>query len=89
MKKMLFAASLLIAGTTFAGPNYLTLSKAAVVKGGTHIPSSEVPSSILAQFNSQYPTATNVQWQKEAEHGSVVYQAEFTVNGKRMKVQYL
>lgn len=89
MKKILLAASLLIAATTFAGTNNVTAVKFSSETGkGKHIPASQVPASIIATFNAQFPTATNVRWQLEREHGQSVYQAQFLLNGKSMKVQY-
>lgn len=89
MKKILFAASLLIAASTFAAPAHVNAAKFSSETGkGRHIPASQVPAAILSTFNSQYPTATNVRWELEREHGQTVYQAQFLLNGKRMKVQY-
>ena len=89
MKKILLAASLLIAATTFAGATNLTAVKFSSEAGkGVHIPASQVPAAILAQFNSQFPGAANVRWERETEHGQTVYQAKFLLNGVRMKVQY-
>lgn len=89
MKKILLAASLLVAGATFAGTQSLLAVKPAMfAPKGKHIPASQVPADIMAKFNADYPTATNVQWQVEREHGAVVYQAAFTLNGSRMKVKY-
>ena len=90
MKKVLLAASLLIAVVSFAG-NFNGATNAAYAQasgGGIHIPASKVPASIRATFNAQYPTATNVSWEVEREHGQLVYQATFLLNGVKMKVKY-
>jgi len=89
MKKILFAASLLIAAATFAAPTHVNAVKFSSETGkGVHIPASQVPPAIMAQFTSQFPTATNVRWERQTEHGQTVYQAKFLLNGVRMKVQY-
>ncbi len=89
MKKALLAASLLIAVGSFAGNNNFAAIKGSIETGkGRHIPESQVPASIVASFYSQYPGATNVNWQVEREHGQIVYQAQFLLNGQRMKVKF-
>ena len=91
MKKIFLAASLLIAVVSFAG-NFngaTTPAYSQASGGGIHIPASKVPASILATFNAQYPTATNVRWEVEREHGQIVFQATFLLNGVQMKVKYV
>ena len=79
----------MIAATTFAGATNFTAVKFSSETGkGVHIPASQVPPAIMALFVSQFPTATNVRWERETEHGQTVYQAKFLLNGVRMRVQY-
>lgn len=90
MKRIFLAASLLIAATSFSAMNTANASVEKVMsKGdGQHIPASQVPPAVLASFNSSFPTATNVQWEKEKEHGQTVYQADFYLNGKRWRATF-
>lgn len=89
MKKVLLAASLLIAVGSFAGINKVATVKASIeTEKGRHIPESQVPAAIVASFYSQYPGATNVRWELETEHGRPEYEAKFLLNGVRMKVKF-
>ncbi len=90
MKKILFAALMLTSVSVFAVSNAIPASTVMSVQSGEglHISASEVPAPVMESFNSRFPDATNVQWQVEREHGSKVYQAEFTQNGKRFKAQF-
>ena len=89
MKKVLLAASMLIAVVSFAGNYNVTSVNSSIETGkGRHIPESQVPVSIVNTFHSQYPGATNAQWEVEKEHGQLVYQVEFRLNGQKMKVKY-
>jgi len=83
MKKLMFAALLLVSASSFAHKNTPLISFAVMKSDGQHIPASEVPSAVRATFRSLYPTATNVRWERESEHGSTVYQATFLLNGVR------
>ena len=87
MKKILLAASLLLAGVTFANANNITAI--TVLSGdGVHIPASQVPVAVRASFHNMFPNATNVRWEREREHGQTVYEADFLLNGKRMKAEF-
>jgi len=89
MKKILFAALMLTSVSVFASKATIVSTVVSVKSGGgRHISASEVPAPVMESFNSRFPTATNVQWQVEKEHGSKVYQAEFTQNGIRYKAQF-
>ena len=89
MKKILFAALMLTSVSVFASKATIVSNVVSVKSGGgRHISASEVPAPVMESFNSRFPTATNVQWQVEKEHGSKVYQAEFTQNGVRYKAQF-
>jgi len=89
MKKIFLAASLLLAATTFAGiSNANAATVTAVAKKGVHIPASEVPPAVMATFTSTFPTATNVQWEKQREDTGLQYQADFTQNGVRWRARF-
>lgn len=44
----------------------------------------EVPAIVLKTFNGQYPSATNVKWEKIAAE----YEAEFLLNGKNYEASF-
>ena len=89
MKKIFLAASILIAATSFAGSVTANATTMSLVKGGgVHISQSQVPAPVLASFNSSFPNATNVQWERETEHGRTTYQADFYMNGKRWRATF-
>lgn len=90
MKKIFLAASLIIAATSLTTVNVANASTVSVAsKGdGQHIPASQVPAPVIVSFNSDFPTAKNVRWEKEREHGQTVYQADFMLNGKRWRAEY-
>ena len=90
MKKFFLAASLVIAATSFSGfttanANAMSLTKKG---GGQHISQAQVPPPVIASFNQNFPNAVNVQWEKETEHGSTTYQADFLMNGKRWRATF-
>jgi hypothetical protein len=90
MKKILLAASLLIAATSFTGINSANAAGIVSVKsgGGVHIPASQVPVAVRASFASNFPNATNVRWERETEHGRIQYQADFIQNGQRWRAVF-
>jgi hypothetical protein len=92
MKRIFLAASLIIAATSFTGSFNANASTVSVLEStkrdGRHIPASEVPTPVMASFNENFPTATNVQWEKEKEHGAIVYQADFLKNGKKWRAVF-
>ena len=85
MKKIILAASLIIAATSITGTISANATPSVVLsKGdGKHISAAEVPAPVMASFNSNFPNAANVQWEKEKEHGQTTYQAKFLQNGKK------
>jgi len=88
MKKIVFAVMMLGSMSAFAF-NTNTSSTIILKSGdGKHIPPSQVPAPVMQSFNSMFPNARNVQWEVEKEHGSTVYQAEFTQNGTRYKAEF-
>jgi hypothetical protein len=90
MKRVILAVCMLAAVGTFAMP--ATKSSYAMMKkgDGQHIPASQVPAPVMADFQMRYPTAMNTQWEKESEHGKTTYQAQFnTSNRKKVKAQWL
>jgi len=90
MKKIVLAALLLTSISAFAFANGNVVSNVRTVASGDgrHISASEVPAPVMESFNSRFPTATNVSWEVEREHGSRVYEATFTQNGKRFKATF-
>lgn len=90
MKKIILAASLIIAATSIAGTTsaYASTSNVLLSGGGKHISASAVPAPVMASFNANFPTATNTQWEKEKEHGQTTYQADFQLNGKRWRAVF-
>ena len=91
MKKLFLAASLLIAATSFTGVYQATASSlSTAAKGdGQHISPSQVPAPVMASFNANFPNANNVKWEKEKEHGQVIYQADFVMNGQRWRATFI
>lgn len=89
MKKILLAASLLIASATFAGTTHFNMTMHKMEKGdGRHVSEANIPSRILNAFYAKYPSATNVRWEIEREHGYKVYEVEFMLNGKKRKAEF-
>lgn len=93
MKRLILAAFLLSAvSVSFANGNAKSLvtymKSGGDDGGGKHISPSQVPDAVMTTFNNKFPNANNVQWEVEKEHGSKVYQAEFSQNGKRFKAQF-
>lgn len=90
MKKFFLSAGLIITAVSFTATTQTNAASFTVIKkgDGQPIPASSVPAPVRTSFNAQYPSATNVQWEKEKEHGQVVYQADFKMNGKRWRVVY-
>lgn len=89
MKRILLAASIFTAAATFAGNVNVNASTNTVLsRDGKHIPASQVPAPVIASFNSNFPSASNAQWEKEKEHGQTVYQADFLNNGKKWRAVF-
>lgn len=49
---------------------------------------SEVPTSVVSSFNAKYPNASDVEWEKEDEKGTIVYEVECKFNGKETKAKF-
>jgi len=86
--KKLILAALLLSSVSYAA--YSAPVKYGYYKkdDGRHIPASEVPDAVKKSFRSRYPNATNVRWELEREDGRRVYEAEFTLNGRRLKAEF-
>jgi hypothetical protein len=56
--------------------------------GGTRIAAADVPSAVMTAFNTKYPNAANVEWEKEKEKGKIMYEAEFQFNGKKTEAEF-
>lgn len=88
MKKVLLAAALFISASSFAGYYHFNVNNTTIQAGGIHIPASRVPEAVKATFTSMFPNATNVRWQAEKEHGQIVFQADFLLNGQRWRAVF-
>ena len=91
MKRVILALCLFATVSTFANPT-ATRSTYAMMKkeDGKHIPASQVPVPVMADFHMRYPDATGTQWELESEHGKAVYKAEFQrSNNRRVRAQWL
>ncbi len=90
MKRVILAACLLASIGTFAISNS-NASAYAMKKGdGQHIPASQVPAPVMADFQMRYPDAKGTQWELENEHGKKVYKADFRrANNRRVRAEWL
>ncbi len=50
-----------------------------------HISESEVPAAVMNSFNTKYPGATDVKWERETEDSRIVYEAEFKMSDNKME----
>jgi hypothetical protein len=48
-----------------------------------HDKTTVVPSAVVMSFYSNFPSATNVEFQQENEHGAVFYKAKFYIGAER------
>jgi len=88
MKKVFFAALLLVSVASYAvpfAPTHMTYKSSG---DGKHIPVSQVPAAVLESFNARYPNATNVQWEREREDNGVQYKADFMIGNKRIEARF-
>ncbi len=95
MKRIFLAVSLIIAAASVTNVLQANSSVTAVnLKSGgddgsgKHIAPSQLPQAVMASFNTNFPTATNAQWEKEREHGGTTYKADFQLNGKRWRAVF-
>ncbi len=90
MKKVIFAALMLVSISSFAAVNGGAVSKAVSKSGGgRHISASQVPAPVMASFNQHFPDATNVSWEVERDNGVIVFEAKFRENGVCKKAEFL
>lgn len=90
MKKVIFAALMLISISSFAAVNGGAVSNAiSKCGGGRHISASQVPAPVMASFNQHFPTATNVSWEVSRDNGVVVFEAKLRENGSCKKAEFL
>lgn len=90
MKRILLAASLIIAATSFTGITSLSASTLTSLSSGDgrHISPAEVPAAVMASFNANFPDASNAQWEKEKEHGQTTYKVDFLNHGKKWRAVF-
>lgn len=85
MKKILLAAALLVSAGTFANAASF---KTATETTAREINASNVPPAIIAQFNTDFPGAVVIKWEKQREHGQLFYVVTFKLNGVKMHKSY-
>ena len=89
MKKTIFAVLLAISVSSFTQAG-ISLPHRISAKDVRHISPSKVPAPVISNFNSMYPTATNVRWNiltgAYADHTQ--YMAEFRLNGAKRTARY-
>jgi hypothetical protein len=89
MKRLIFAALLLVSITSYSHP-YVFTSSVVKLKDIRHVSASDVPAPVLANFNSMYPNASNVRWSilTGAYKDNTQYMAEFKLNGAKRTARY-
>ena len=53
------------------------------------IPASRVPAAVIESFNTNFPDATNVTWERKSQNGTRIYEATFTMDGRRWEARFL
>lgn len=48
----------------------------------------DVPPAVVTGFSAQYPGAADVKWEREEENGKILYEADFTFEGKKMDAHF-
>ena len=93
MKKIILAILLVSASLVL----HTSVNAQAITSKGKHgggdagstIPASQVPKPVKMSFKSQYPTATNVQWEyKPVYYGTPVYTASFYLGSQKWEANY-
>ena len=49
---------------------------------------SRVPAAVIDSFNTRFPTATNVTWERKTQNGTRIYEAEFTRDGRVWEARF-
>ena len=52
------------------------------------IPPSEIPQAALTDFDTRYPSATDVEWKAEKESGHFYLEAEFKIGDEKKAVHF-
>ena len=52
------------------------------------IATSEVPQAATAAFSAKYPTATDIKWVTETKKDHMIYEAKFTLDGKKLEAEF-
>ena len=50
---------------------------------------SQVPTAVIESFNTNFPNATNVMWERKSQNGTRIYEATFRRNGQRWEARFL
>ena len=53
------------------------------------IPASRVPTAVIESFNTNFPDATDVTWERKSQNGTRIYEATFTRNDQRWEARFL
>ena len=89
MKKTILAVLLIVSASSYAH-TYTFSSRIIKVKDVRHISASKVPAAVINNFNSMFPTASNVKWDiltgAYADHTQ--YMAEFRLDGVKRTARY-
>lgn len=88
MKKVFLAAALLVTAFSYAAPVKHVINVVKASGDGRHIPASQVPTAVLSNFNSRYPNATNVKWEREREDSGIEYKADFMLGNQRWEARF-
>ncbi|MEP7319284.1 MAG: hypothetical protein ABI921_11090 [Panacibacter sp.] len=88
MKKVLLATALLITVVSYALPVPKAMIVLKASGDGRHIPASQIPAAVLSNFNSLYPSATNVKWEREREDSGIEYKADFMLGNQRWEARF-
>lgn len=73
------------------GISVLSLQSCKEKKSETNtdaIATDKVPAPVQTSFSTKYATATDVIWEDAHENDKQTYKAKFTLNGKKMKVEF-
>ena len=49
---------------------------------------SDVPQPAKTSFTNKYPGATNIEWIKEKKGDKTLYEAQFTLNNKKIEAEF-
>lgn len=61
---------------------------AASCVAGYDIVADDVPPAVRTAFREKYPNAIINEWEVEKERGRLIYEAEFTIDGKKKEALF-